>query len=67
MLVAITAYKKQSLLYLDRTGFFENLEVGKQTPVIFSREITAVICIAITQRKAYITQAGFKYKIKKLR
>lgn len=66
MLAAITTHKKQSLLYLDRIGLFVNLEVSKQPPVVFSREIRTVIYIAITQRKAYITQAGFKYKIKKL-
>lgn len=39
VLVAITAYKKWSLLYLGRIGLFENLKVSKQPPVIFSTEL----------------------------
>lgn len=37
--VAITAYKKWSLLYLGRIGLFENLEMSKQPSVIFSTEL----------------------------
>lgn len=39
VLITISAYKKWSLLYLDRIGLFEKLEVGKQPPVKFSAEI----------------------------